>query len=129
MDWLSDTIARIRNALLNKRRSVIVRGTKLVVDTLNVMHSEGFLESYEPVDSSRLRQALVVNFSYKDSLPVIRGINRLSSPGLRKYVASCDLVPYIKKFSVPIVSTSSGVVSGKTAIKSNLGGELLCEVF
>lgn len=132
MDWISDGIARMRNALMVKKSTVEVRGTKQFLHVLEAMKQEGFLDykMNDPEIISSIKQACTVKFFYRDSQPVIRGFKRISKPSLRIYVSSKELRPYLKRFSMPIVSTSAaGVVSGRYAIGKNLGGELLCEVY
>jgi small subunit ribosomal protein S8 len=129
MDWIGDGLTRIRNALALGRRGVVVRGTKQFLNVLKVMKDEGFIEGFEFVERPNLRQACLVHLSYKDSKPVIRGLKRISRPGLRKYISDDQIFPFLKRFSVPVISTSLGVLSGKQAIHSKVGGELVCEVF
>lgn len=131
MDWIGDTLSRIRNALMVGKRNVTVRGTKIVVNILNIMKDEGFIESFEfSEDKKGFKQACVVKLAYRDSNSVIRGLERISRPGLRKYAKSEDLKIYLRRFSVPIISTSKfGILSGKYAVNKNIGGELICEVF
>lgn len=133
MDWISDGITRIRNALMINKKEVIVRGTKQFVRVLDIMQAEGFIKGYEFIkpeegQEMELKQAICVKLLYRDSQSVIRGLKRISKPSLRVYVSSNELRAYLKKFSMPIVSTSMGVLSGRNAINNNLGGELICEV-
>jgi len=132
MDWISDGLARINNALLLNRSNVEVRGTKQFLNVLNIMKQEGFIKGYEMVESSKkskkLHQACSVKLVYRDSQSVIRGLKRISKPSLRVYVESSQLKSYLKRFATPIVSTSQGVISGRHALAKNLGGELICEV-
>lgn len=128
MDWISDGLARMNNALLLNRKSVIVRGTKEFKNVLDIMKLEGFIKGYEMVEDKKLLQACRVDFIYKEAQSVIRGLKRISKPSLRVYVSSNELKSYLKRFAVPIVSTSQGVLSGRYAISKNIGGELICEV-
>lgn len=133
MDWISDGLTRIRNALMLNKKEVVVRGTKQFIDILNIMQSEGFIKGYEFIEAEEgktldFKQAVSVKLLYRDSQSVIRGLKRISKPSLRVYVSSNDLRAYLKKFSMPIVSTSKGVLSARNAINDNLGGELICEV-
>lgn len=140
MDWISDGITRMRNAIMLNRHKVEVRGTKNMLDVLRIMKNEGLIRNYfmhdeEAQDDSQttkkrnvMKQRCVVELIYRDSQSVIRGLKRISKPSLRVFVSSKDLLPFLKKFAVPIVSTSKGVLSGREALEQNVGGELICEV-
>jgi small subunit ribosomal protein S8 len=140
MDWISDSIARMRNALMLNRNKVEIRGSKNMLRILDIMKNEGFIKSYSMKDNDTvlkpgekkkkkpMKQACIVELNYQDSQSVIRGLKRISKPSLRVFVGSKDLLPFLKKFSMPIVSTSKGVLSGREAIEQNVGGELICEV-
>jgi len=137
VDWISDGITRIRNAIMVGKPTVAVRGTKMFLQVLDIMKSEGFIKGYEVVaqtgdeegkNRKAQKQICIVQLSYKDSKSVIRGLKRVSKPSLRVYVSVDELKPFAKKFIVPIVSTSKGIFSGRYAIYNNLGGELICEV-
>ncbi len=133
MDWISDGVTRIRNAVMLNKPTVVLRGTKTVLRILDIMQAEGFIKGYEMVQETedatcKLKQACLVKLQYREAKSVIRGLRVVSKPSLRVYVSSNDLRAYLKKFSMPIVSTSKGMLSGRQAIAQNLGGELICEV-
>jgi small subunit ribosomal protein S8 len=129
MDWISDTLARIRNAIMVNKKTVSIRGTVNVLRVIEVMKQEGFVESYDLAKTQEFKQHYVVKMAVNNGEFVLKGLNRISKPSLRRYYKSMDLKPFLKKFSVPVVSTSKGVLSGRQAIHENIGGELLCEVF
>lgn len=135
MDWISDGITRIRNAVMLSKPTVEVRGTKMFLHVLEIMKQEGFIKGYvmkeeneESKNKNAKKQMCVVHLSYKDSKSVINKMKRVSKSSLRVYVSADELKPYLKKFIVPIVSTSKGIFSGRYAIYHNIGGELICEV-
>ena len=86
-------------------------------------------ESYDLAKTPEFKQHYVVKMAVNNGEFVLKGLNRISKPSLRRYYKSMDLKPFLKKFCVPIVSTNKGVLSGRQAIHENIGGELLCEVF
>ncbi len=128
MNWISDGITRIRNANMLKRKDVIVRGTKEFLNVLKIMKEEGLIEDYASVESEKLKQACLVKLSYRDNRVVIRGLKTVSNPSLRVYIKAAQIKYLLKRFVVPIISTSQGMMSGKVALAKNLGGELICEV-
>jgi small subunit ribosomal protein S8 len=129
MNWIADTIARINNAILVKKNTVIVRGTRTILAMLKVMQEEGFIKGFEPMQDHPLKQAVKINLKYNDDLSVIQSIKVKSVPSLRKFESVDELRRYLKKFSCAIVTTPLGVMSNKDAIRKNVGGEVLCEVY
>jgi small subunit ribosomal protein S8 len=129
MYWIGDGLARIKNAIAIRKPCVIVRGTKVFLSILDVMQREGFISSYEAIESVKLKQSYSIKLAYKGRKSVICGIKLISKPSLPVYVGAQDLRAYLSRFSIPIVSTSSGVISGRDALQRNLGGQLICEVF
>lgn len=128
MDWISDGITRIRNAVMLNKASVEVRGTKIFVRILEILQQEGFIKGFSMNEEGTFKQACTVKLMYRDSQSVIRTLKRVSKPSLRVYATSDELRPSLKRFAVPIVSTSQGILSGRHAVSKNLGGELICEV-
>jgi small subunit ribosomal protein S8 len=139
MDWISDGITRIRNAVMLNKPSVVVRGTKTFLQVLDIMKLEGFIKDYVKVEQNfdemkkkdakkALKQMCEVKLLYRESRSVIMSLKRVSKPSLRIYVSADELKPTLKRFVVPIVSTSKGMLSGRYAIHHNVGGELICEV-
>lgn len=126
-DTVADTLTRIRNALAQKHRYVDVTRSKLHMSMLLVMKEHGFIQALAENEEKRL---IRVYLKYdKSQNPVISGLKRISKPGRRLYVKSCD-VPVIRRgLGLAIVSTSKGVKSGHYARKEKLGGELLCSVW
>lgn len=128
MDWISDGLTRMRNALMVGESKVKVRGTKNFLRVLDVMQKCGFVKEYTFEPTDELKQACIVHMAYKNSRPVIRSIKRVSKPSLRVYIEKDKIRRYLEKFSMPIISTSSGVMSGCDAANKGIGGEFICEV-
>lgn len=124
MDIVSDSLSKIKNAILSRKRGVILRDTKSVKRVLDVLLSEGFIEGYEPVE-----EGLDVHFAFDGRRPLITDIKRVSKPGSRIYVRANDIKPVYSGRGVGIISTSSGVVSDDVAREKNLGGEYICQVW
>lgn len=130
MNWIADLIARINNARMLEKQTLIARGTKMNLAILDVMKKGGFIVGYESIESKKLKQAISITLNYsQDGECSIRGIKIISKPSLRVYSDKDGLMKYVKRFSCAIVSTSQGIMSSKEAIERNLGGEVLCEVF
>ncbi len=129
-DPVADFLTRVRNAAKAGHKVVEIPSSNLKVEIARILMEQGFILSYK-VDESNIQGTLKVALKYdaQTKQPVIRGIHRVSRPGLRKYAGS-DVLPRVKNgLGIAIVSTSHGVMTDKEARKQNVGGELLCYVY
>ena len=102
----------------------------IVLEITKILFDQGYILSYKFDDSSiqgTIKIALKYNKETKE--PVIRKIQRLSKPGLRKYASANEMPRILNGLGIAIVSTSHGVMTGKQAHRENVGGELLCYVY
>lgn len=129
-DPVADFLTRVRNAAKAGHKVVEIPSSNLKVEIARILMEQGFILSYK-VDESSIQGTLKVALKYdaQTKQPVIRGIHRVSRPGLRKYAGS-DVLPRVKNgLGIAIVSTSHGVMTDKEARRQNVGGELLCYVY
>ena len=126
-DILADMLTRIRNAQLAEHASVTLPSSKLKLAVASVLKKEGYVLDIT-VDESNKPQ-MTIKLKYYNGLPVIESIKRVSRPGLRIYSKSKDIREVKNNLGIAIVSTSKGVMTDKEAKASNVGGEILCEVF
>ncbi len=128
-DVIADMLTRIRNANNAKHPSVDVPASKMKKSIAQILLDEGYIKSYEVVDNGN--QGIIrIQLKYaQGKQKVIRGLKRVSKPGLRIY-ASCEDMPKVMNgLGVAIVSTSKGVMTDKAARKENVGGEVLCFIW
>jgi len=129
-DPISDYLTRIRNAVLANHRVVEIPASNLKKDITKILFDQGYILSYKFEDSSvqgTIKIALKYNKGTKE--PVIKKIQRISKPGLRKYSSSKELPRILNGLGIAIVSTSHGVMTVKQAQRENVGGEVLCYVY
>lgn len=128
-DPVADLLTRIRNGYGAKLEKVDVPASRLTANIVKVLRDEGFLKSFKLVRDEG-RAWIKIQLKYDDSgEAVIRGIRRVSRPGLRRYVG-CDAVARIRSgVGVAVLSTSQGVMTGQRARTARVGGEYLCEVW
>ena len=129
-DPVADYLTRIRNAVRANHRVVEIPGSNLKKEITKILFEQGYVLSYKFDDSTAqgtIKIALKYNTETKD--PVIKKIQRISKPGLRKYSSSGDLPRILNGLGIAIVSTSRGVMTGKQAQRENVGGEVLCYVY
>ncbi|HSX12237.1 MAG TPA: 30S ribosomal protein S8, partial [Rhabdochlamydiaceae bacterium] len=126
-DPVSDLLTRIRNAKAQRHKYVDFIYSKLRFDIVKVLQAQGFLENVL-VDDQNDRLRVFLKYG-KDRKPVINGLKRISSPGLRKYVGYQNIPVIFGGMGVAVLSTSKGVVDGSTARSQKVGGELICLVW
>ncbi len=129
-DPIADYLTRIRNAVSAKHRVVEIPASNLKKEITKILFDQGYILSYKFEDSTvqgTIKIALKYNKLSQES--VIRKIQRLSKPGLRKYSNSNDLPRILNGLGIAIVSTSKGVMTAKQAKRHNVGGEVICYVY
>lgn len=129
-DPIADYLTRIRNANSAGHRVVEIPASKLKLEITKILFDQGYILSYKNEESSAqgsIKIALKYDPVTKD--PVIKKLERVSTPGLRRYSASQKIPRVLNGLGVAILSTSHGVMTGKQAQKENVGGEVLCYVY
>ena len=129
-DPIADYLTRVRNAVKANHRVVEIPASNLKKEITKILFSQGYILSYKFDDSSvqgTIKIALKYNKETKE--PVIKKIQRLSKPGLRKYASANEMPRILNGLGIAIVSTSHGVMTGKQAHRENVGGELLRYVY
>jgi small subunit ribosomal protein S8 len=128
-DPVADMLTRIRNANRMKHDKVEIPASRLKSDMLSVLKEEGFIVDYNVIKSGP-QGTIVVALKYtpgKDR--VIKGLKRISKPGLRVYVSHENLPKVLNGLGVAIISTSKGVMTDRQARSTNIGGEVLAYVW
>lgn len=126
-DPVADMLTRIRNAQMAEKISVAMPSSKIKVAIAKVLKEEGYVEDFAVRESDGKAQ-LDIALKYYAGRPVIERIERVSKPGLRVYKGKDDLPEVMNGLGVAIVSTPKGVMTGRKARASNVGGEVLCVV-
>ncbi|MBB24429.1 MAG: 30S ribosomal protein S8 [Geminicoccus sp.] len=128
-DPLGDMLTRIRNGQLARLSSVKSPASKMRESVLKVLESQGFIRGYKVEEVRKGISELTIELKYHDGDPVIRELDRVSTPGRRVFTKINDLRPFRNGLGVQIISTSSGVMADGEARARNVGGEVLCRIF
>lgn len=129
-DPVADFLTRIRNAARAEHKYIDVRWSKMKQNLADILKNQGFIENYLVKHDQSQRGTMRIFLKYTDGrTPVIRGLKRISRPGLRRYVGHDDIPRFFGGLGVPILSTSQGLMSGNEASKRHIGGELLCLIW
>jgi len=129
-DPIADFLTRVRNAIAAGHRVVEIPASNLKKEMTKILFDQGYILSYQFSNSNvqgTIKIALKYDKETKES--VIRKIQRISTPGLRKYVGSSEMPRVLNGLGIAIVSTSKGVMTNKMARQENVGGEVLCYVY
>lgn len=128
-DSIGDLLARIKNAQLRKKDSIIVPYSKILEAILTILTKEGFVLNYKVNEESSSHKDIIVELKYINGQGVIENLKRVSKPGLRRYIGYKDIKKVLNGVGISIISTPKGVMTGENARKSKLGGEYICEVW
>ena len=128
-DPLADMLTRIRNAVMVKFDTVEMPGSKTKANVAKVLKEEGYINDYQVADTG-VQSTLTIKLKYGPNREsVIKGIKRVSKPGLRKYAKAGAIPIVLSGLGIAIVSTSKGIITDKTARALNTGGEIICEIW
>lgn len=129
-DPIADFLTRIRNAAKAGHKVVEIPASNLKKEMTKILFDQGYILSYK-VEKNKVQDKIKIALKYDKvtKQPVIQKIQRVSTPGLRKYVGAKDMPRVLNGLGIAIVSTSKGVMTNKKARQENVGGEVLCYVY
>ncbi|MFP4484721.1 MAG: 30S ribosomal protein S8 [Spirochaetaceae bacterium] len=128
-DPVADMLTKIRNASMARFDKVDISTSKLKLEIVKILKNEGFIKNFKKVTQDG-RPVLRVFLKYDDDNgPIIHGLKRISTPGRRVYSGYRRMPRVLNGYGTLIVSTSSGVTTGKKALEKKVGGELICTVW
>lgn len=131
MDPISDLLTRIRNANLRVKDRVDVPMSKMKLEIVRLLKEEGFIANFKSIYTNGSKRGLIrvfLKFS-PEKEAVIRGIQRVSRPGLRIYRSYRDIPRVRSGFAVTLLSTPQGILTDRQAREKKVGGEILCQVW
>jgi len=129
-DPIADYLTRIRNAVMAQHKVVEIPASNMKKDMTRILFEKGYILNYKFIDEGpqgNIKIALKYNNETKAN--AIKSLQRISKPGLRKYVDSSHLPRVLNGLGVAIISTSQGLMTDKEARSLNIGGEVLCYVY
>jgi small subunit ribosomal protein S8 len=128
-DPIADMLTRIRNACGSKHRRVDMPLSKMKAEIARILKENNYIQDYSTLETDEGRQVLRVRLKYAGGQPVIRQLQRVSTPGLRKYVGVGDIPRVRNGLGLAILSTNKGLMSDREARQSRTGGELVAVVW
>jgi len=128
MSHISDTIIRIKNASLARRKEISVSYSKLNKSVLQILEKEGYLKNVK--ESGKIQKNITAELRYENRIPVVTDAQIISKPSLRVYYSAKEIKNLRgNRLGVAVLSTSVGILTDKEAKKKGVGGELLFRIW
>jgi len=128
-DPIADLLTRIRNGSRARHPRVDLPSSKLKVEIARILKDEGYIANFKVADEKGKRTLRIFLRYTPDRHSVITDLRRVSRPGSRRYIGKTGIRPVVGGMGIAILSTPRGIMTGQTARKEGVGGELLCEVW
>lgn len=126
-DPIADLLTRIRNARNARHKYVDLKPSKVKLQIIKVLQNLGYIDNFL-VDQEHGRARIFLKYA-DGREPVIKGLKRISSPGLRRYIGYRNIPKIYGGMGIAILSTPTGIMDGESARRQKVGGELLCYVW
>lgn len=129
-DPIADFLTRIRNGQMAQHRIVEIPASNLKKNMTEILYKKGYILKYKFEDDNKQGMIkIALKYDVETNEPAIRGLDRISRPGLRRYAKPSEIRRVKNGLGIAIVSTSKGVMTDKEAKANNVGGEVLCQVY
>ena len=129
-DSIGNYLTSIRNAIMANHKTVTIPASNLKKEITKVLMDQGYILNYRlNKDNSAEKIQIALKYNSITNVSAIKGIDRVSTPGLRKYSNVKDLPRVLNGLGIAIISTSKGIMTDKKARKMNIGGEVVCYVY
>ena len=131
-DPIADYLTRLRNAIKANHRVVEVPASNLKKEITKILFEQGYILNYKFIDGEDAPQGTIkiaLKYDPVDRVNAIKGLKRVSRPGLRQYTGYKDMPRVLNGLGIAILSTSQGVMTNKKAADLKIGGEVLCYVY
>jgi len=128
-DPIADMLTKIRNAGLAKHEKVDIPTSKLKLEIVKILKTEGYSKNFKKITQDAQNSIRIFLKYDENDTPVIHGIEKVSKPGRRVYSGYKSMPRVVNGYGTLIVSTSDGVTTGRKAVEKKVGGEVICTVW
>ena len=128
-DPIADMLTRIRNALIARHETVTIPASNMKKSIAQILLDEGYVKSVDYIDDGLQGQIKILLKYAQGKESVIKGLKRISKPGLRVYAKNEEIPKVLGGLGIAIISTSKGVMADKEARKAGVGGEVLAYIW
>jgi len=127
-DLIADQLTVIRNAIAVRKKTVIIKRSRVLEGIMEIIKKEGFIENYKVMEDKKQGMIKVYLKYLDDGTPVMEALQRISKPGLREYVPAKKVKSVMGGVGVAIISTNKGLLTDKEARELGVGGEMICQI-
>jgi len=131
-DPIADYLTRLRNAIKANHRVVEIPASNLKKEITKILFDQGYILNYKFIDGGETPAGTIkiaLKYDPVDRVNAIKGLRRVSRPGLRQYTGYKDMPRVLNGLGIAILSTSRGVMTNKQAAEQKIGGEVLCYIY
>ena len=129
MDTTADFLTIIRNGYLAKKDSVSTNSSKMREQLVKILKSEAFIQDYSVEEAKPVNKIIITLRYFEKGLSAVTGIKKVSKSSVRIYSAHNEIPKVLSGAGTTIISTSAGLMTGKTAREKHLGGEVICQIW
>lgn len=127
-DPIADFLTRVRNAVKARKKIVNIPSSNMKVRMAELLKENNFITDFSVTEDNK-QNVITISLKYVDEVPSISGLKRISTPGLREYVAKDNVPRVLNGLGVAFISTSKGLMTDKQARKEAVGGEVICHIW
>jgi small subunit ribosomal protein S8 len=128
-DPIADYLTRIRNAQMARHKVVEIPASNLKKEITKILHEKGYILNYKFDEGAPGTIKIALKYNAKTKAATMTKIERISSPGHRKYTGADELPRVLNGLGIAIISTSKGVMTDKEARTQGIGGEVVCYIY
>ena len=128
-DPIADMLTKIRNASLARFEKVDIATSRLKLEIIKILKNEGYVKNFKKINQDNLNYIRIFLKYDEEQNPLIHGLKKISTPGRRVYSGYKVMPRIFNGYGTLIISTSTGVTTGKKAFEKKVGGELICSVW
>ena len=128
-DPISDYLTRLRNAIGARKKNVEIPASNMKRQITEILLKNSLINEYKVVETPNKQGSILIRLKYYNNESVILGLERVSKPGIRRYVSSKELPKVLNRLGIAIVSTSRGLMTDKEARSLGIGGEVICNIW
>ncbi len=128
-DPIADMLTKIRNASAAGHEKVDIMASRIKLEIVKILKTEGYIKNFKKIQTEGSNIIRIFLKYDEENDPVLHGMNKLSKPGRRVYSGYKEIPRVFNGYGTLIVSTSSGIITGKKAVEKQVGGELICTVW
>lgn len=128
-DPIADMLTKIRNASAAGHEKVDIMASRIKLEIVKILKTEGYIKNFKKIQNEGSNIIRIFLKYDEENDPVLHGMNKVSKPGRRVYSGYKEIPRVFNGYGTMIVSTSSGIITGRKAVEKQVGGELICTVW